>query len=544
MRFVAAALLLAATCVAQEVPELLQALRHGPLTVWVIVSSQSKGKLPSNYALTQFTPMTYQEQTSGSFGQSASNFGQTSGSYGAPSDTPSIATPKSAQGENAPAPDGSGYREQTSGSFGQASSSYGTASSDHGQTAGSFGGPAGNSGINAGDYGQTASSLGSGNAGAKKAATPPPSALQYTLVSRLRSPFPDLEVKYLDVAAGELKDRLTAAEGTAEYPDVLMGPLPQAWDNDTRRQLVLETIQPAAIYNDGLLADGTPAQLAPFAEVSILVRAPHREAARALALWSNEAPSGCAGCVQTDTPRKQPYIAVALSAVSRLLRGVAVGELADPEIAPFPPPLGRLILTTSANTVADDGAARVGVLKASVDGGWKNGRLAAVSVRVIASSDKVFGLAYPMVVLRRSDGGQWKVLHVSLNLPAAQEEKVRQALMSTTPTSVAENKAGVIGVQLATPQEGDTRPPTPMLSWDNGGGAGLEVVEWQTNLHNGGDGWSDARLFLVPDPGSRLKTEVTAGFAIHQARYRWRVWSVGADGEMKISGWRTMNIVP
>jgi hypothetical protein len=542
-----AAALLPAVCLAQELPPSLEPLRHGPLTIWFIVPpSPLPVPIASNYLIKRPTPTTYQEQTAGTFGQSASTFGQNSGSYGLPSDTSAISTRKAAQGENAPDPgaDGIGYREQTSGSFGQTSSSYGSVSSDHGQTAGSFGQTAGSTGINAGNYGQTASSLGSGRAAGDKAASRSSSVVQNSIASFLPQPFPDLQVKFLDVAADELQDRLTAAEGTAEYPDMLAGPLPDTWGNDARGQFLLDTIQPAAIYKDGL-PESVLDNLATFAQLSILARAPHREAARALALWTSEWPSVCAGCQQDDQVRRQPYVTVALSAMNRLLRGTALGELGDAEMATFPPPLGRLILTTSANTPVQDGAARVDVLKASVDGGWRSGRLAAVSVRVVASSDTVFGLAYPLVILRKREDGQWKVLHVSLNLPAAQEEKIRLALMSTRPTSVAETRAGVLGVHLATPQDGDTRPSAPVLSWDNGGGAGLQVVEWQTNMQeNGPDAWSDARLYLVRDTGARLKTEVTAGFAIHQARYRWRVWSVGAAGETKISPWRTINVVP
>lgn len=80
----------------------------------------------------------------------------------------------------------------------------------------------------------------------------------------------------------------------------------------------------------------------------------------------------------------------------------------------------------------------------------------------------------------------------------------------------------------------------PELWWDNGGGAGLQVVEWQRSR----GGWLDAHLYLAPDHNPKLQTRVTAQFANSQGRYRWRVWSVGAEGEMKISPWRTLNILP
>jgi hypothetical protein len=543
--FAAAALLLAASSVAQEIPELLQALRHGPLTVWVIGPVQPKVKIPSNYATKLPTSMDYHEQTAASLGQTASAFGQTAGSYGEASDSANIGTRQSVGSADAPTPgpDGSGYHEQTSGSFGQTSSSVGGTASSSGQTAGSFGQTASSVGTDASNHGQTAGSFGQAAGSFGVGATPSgqtasgnnsrssrstASRLQMELAEALRAAFPDLQVRYVDVASDELKDRLTAATGSSDYPDVLVGALPDSWGNDLRSRFVLLTIQPATAYSDGLSA-GRPQEVA----VSVLARAPHRDAARAMALWASEVGSGCGGCLQTDATKSQ-YAAVALSAVGRLVHGAAIGDLADPDMAAFPPALGPWILATSASSAADSSTARLQVVKAT-----QNGRLAAVSLRVVAASDKVFGLAHPLVVLRLASDGQWKVLHVSLNLPAIDEERARRALMNTAPPADAEIREGVKGVKLASPGDGETRPPMPQLAWDNGGGAGLQVVEWQRAA---GDGWSDARLFLVGDQGARLQIEVPAEFAIYQARYRWRVWSVGAGGVMKISPWRTMNI--
>jgi hypothetical protein len=539
-RSLLATLLLASTACAQEIPELLQPLRHGPLTIWVIGPAQPKVKLASNYAQTAPGAMDYKEQNSGSFGQSASNYGQSAGSYGLPSDTPTISTRQPAQGQDAP--EGSGYREQTAGSFGQTSSSTGTNASDHGQNAGSFGQNAASVGTNASNHGQTAGSFGqaagsfgvgatpSGQPGTSPGnpAKPAPSRLQQELAAALKAAFPDLYVRFTDIPSDQLQPRLTAALNSGDYPDILVGQLPDTWDNSLRARFVLLTIQPASVYNDGL-ADSRPQDAA----VSITTRAPHREPARAMALWASELGSPCNGCLQADSA-KTAYSSVAITAATRLLQGQPIADLADPQIAAFPPILGRSLLLTSANTTADDSAAHLQVVNAT-----RNGRLAAVSLRMVATSEKVFGTAHPLVILRLAADNQWKVLHISLNLPAADEERARQALMSTTPNATAEAQAGVLGVKLATPAEGDTRPPLPDLSWDNAGGAGLQVVEWQTALDTG---WSDPRLFLVSDNASRLQTQVTAAFAIHQTRYRWRVWSIGAGGETKLSPWRTFNV--
>jgi hypothetical protein len=136
-------------------------------------------------------------------------------------------------------------------------------------------------------------------------------------------------------------------------------------------------------------------------------------------------------------------------------------------------------------------------------------------------------------VLRKSEDGNWRVLQVSLDLSPREQKAQGAQLMSTRP-ALAEQKAGVLGVKLAAPLDGETRPPQPELWWDNGGGSGLQVIEWQR-----GPG---SHLFLVPDQAARLQTRVTATFAKQPGTYRWRVWSVGVGGAMKISPWSTMKI--
>jgi hypothetical protein len=101
--------------------------------------------------------------------------------------------------------------------------------------------------------------------------------------------------------------------------------------------------------------------------------------------------------------------------------------------------------------------------------------------------------------------------------------------------------AVVAGIAQAAPPDGDTRPPSPELWWDNKGGAQLQVVEWQQG--DGEDNWSGTRLFFAPDRDPHLRTRLSAEFATEQGLYRWRVWSVGNGGALVLSPWRTLNIV-
>jgi hypothetical protein len=539
---VAAVLLAACACWAQsdEQLDLLGGLRHGSLVVWMVRPPSGRTpRVPGTPLYRSPTPG-FSQATTGGFGQSASSVGTNASNYGVDASSTTISAPSSPtvarNDPSANTPDGVGYREQTSSSYGQTSSSYGTTASNHGQTASSLGQNASTAGQTAGSYGQTAGTFGNSlstiaQAGVKEktAQSNEVDPLRDELRARLQGAFPELTVTTREVPADELGDDLRATKGSSAYPDVLVGALPATWRQGLQNEFGLALLPLPGFYEDGVTSDK------PFApEFAILTGAPHGAAARAFAMWLGEAGESCIGCVADGLVRQKAAVAsVATDAVRRLMRGDGLGDEGDPEMAAFPPGLGRLILTTSDNRAVSEDVALVQVVQASV-----NGRLAAVTMRVVASSERVFGVAHPLVVLRKGDDGKWRVLHVSLNLPAVEAESERDALMEQCTETIC-GSDGTEGVSLASPADGDVRQPMPELWWDNGGGARLEVVEWQT-LQN--SGWSDARLFLVTDRGAKLRTQVTARFAVVPTKYRWRVWSVGAGGTMKLSGWRTMVI--
>jgi hypothetical protein len=526
--------------------ERLAALHQGALTVWFVGASMHppQSNLQAIAALHNATPLTYTEQTSGSFGQASSTYGQTSGSYGVSSDSQSISAPHAAPGEDAPAatPNGVGYKEQESSSFGQESSTFGTASSndgtsgsDDGQNGKSFSQEASSYGTEASDHGQESSSFGNSTStiadAANSAPKPPSDPVADAFKEKLEQAFPDLQLKFTEVDPNDLKDRLIAERGTEDYPDVLIGALPDVWWNGMQSQFGLAMLQPASFYPNGVTEAPPSAE-----QFAILARAPHMQAARAFALWMSEPYSGCPGCVQAGlSKQEQAAAAMATSAVGRLLNGQPLGEEADPAMARSASLGSRRMLATIGNRSDGDAVPHVEVERASTDGG-----LAAVALRVVVSSRGVFGVAHPLVVLRMGKDGRWRVLQVSLNLQQIEQENARHTLMESSPTSAAEQRGGVKGVSQAAPQDGDTKGPMPELVWDNSGGAGLQVVEWQMGRDGG---WADARLYLVQDRSPRLQTHVQAEFAGDPGRYRWRVWSVGANGEMQISPWRAFNVV-
>ena len=526
----------------------LSALGHGRLIVWFVgvQASPPQSNLNAVAALHDAAPLTYQQQTAGTFGQNAASYGEDAGSYGVDADSRSIAVPSIPADRNATTatPNGIGYRQQEASTFGQNAASVGTAAGNYGTEGSALGQNAAGFGTEASKYGTEASNVGedsSNFAEAQSAAAPAATSGggQQTLSSpeaeairlSLQQAFPDLRLRFVAVDPNQLKDRLTAARGTGEYPDVLVGTMPAAWWNGMDGEFGLTMLRPAAFYPNGVTDNPRDTE-----EVAILARAQHMEAARAFALWMSEPYSGCPGCVQGGLTGKDATVAaVAVKAVQRLVSGEPLGDEADPELAPDSSQGVRRMLATMGNTMSDDEGVRVQVVDAST-----NGSLAAVALRVVVSSSGVYGVAHPLVVLRATPDGRWRVLQLSLNMPQFEQSNERRALMETSPPTAAEQRGGVKGVVLAAPPDGQAVVQMPELVWDNRGGAGLQVVEWQRSV---GGGWSEARLYLVDDRNPTLRTHVLAEFANGLGRYRWRVWSVGMHGEVKISAWRSFNIV-
>ena len=553
----AAMLLMCAGALCAQDPEPLGALRHGPVVVWYLAASTRppQSNLNAIAALHNATPLNYSEKTTGTFGQNASTYGQNAASYGVDADSTTISTPSIPPDQNATTakPNGIGYQQKDLSNFGQNAAGYGTAASNYGQngsTAGQnaagYGTAASNYGTAASNVGQNASDYGAANGNGAPAAAenstaptqqqrPLKNAQAEQVKEGLREAFPDPQMRFIAVDPDQLKARLMAARGTADYPDVLMGTLPAAWWSGMDTDFGLGMLQPAVFYPNGVTenSEGEP-------EVAILMHAPHMQAARAFALWMSEPTSDCPGCVQASLAGKEATAAtVAKTAMERLLNGDPLGDAADPDLVMDSSRGVRRMLaimgSTSSTTAAPKDGVRVQVAEASTNGG-----LAAVALRVVVSSPGVFGVAHPLVVLRAGKDGQWKVLQMSLDLPQHEQSNVRQALMVSAPPTSAEQSSGVKGIAQASPQDGQNVAQIPQLVWDNRGGAGLQVVEWQRGE---GGAWSDGRLYLVEDRNPTLRTQVLAEFANTNGRYRWRVWSVGAHGAVEISPWRTFRLM-
>jgi hypothetical protein len=494
-------------------------LEQGPLTVWVVrhgtraeVLRIKSRKIQAQAQATQVLPTTVQEQTAGSFGQISSNVGQTAGSYGQ--------TAGSA-GRNA------SDTGQTASSYGTTAGSFGTAASDHGQTAGSAGQTAGSFGQAASTYGQ---SLGGSSLSASNST--PVSAPVYSVIVgglsvSLNHGFAKLEVRYVDVVAEELEDKLAAVEGKPEYPDVVLASaLPQGWDGSGLGLTMLGLPTSLDIPDPALIKAWQRER------VEILTRAPHPERARAFAVWMRY--PGTDYFLSVDKSADAPA-RIAAGVLGGVLNGDGLGVDADAEAAKFKGDLARQLALGLVPPEAVAGLEfKIGVTDASA-----NDRLAAVTLSVIASSPRAFGVMIAHVVLRKDDAGHWKVLQISPNVRYGVPGTGWGAMRLYTRAVIPERTAKIVAVSQAAPPDGDNRPPQPELWWDNNSDSGLLAVEWQMQF----EGWTDSRMFLVPNRDPRVQTRVRAEFAQTPGKYRWRVWAIGEGGVVKLSPWREMNIL-
>jgi len=456
--------------------------QHGKLTVWRVVVESPPG--PATIA--SLAPVVHSE-TAGSFGQTAGGYGQTAGSTG-----------------------------QTAGSFGGTVASQTAGSA--GQTAGSFGE----------SVGTLADAAAASNGTTALAERHDPAWDRFT--GDVDSAFRGLDVTYKDVGIDELPARLDAVKpGQADAPDVLVGtPLPAAAQS---RRYSLATLGAMGLVPQMETPEQPLNPLRP--QGVVLMRAPHPQAARAFVLWLLEG-EVCGECGKLERG-DAAAIAVAKSALSGVLNGEGVGELADKEMAAFSPQLARATALGVVGAVLLNGLRiDIGAVRAEA-----NGKLAVVEMRAVLENRGAFGVVHAVAVLRADEAERWRVLQLTPNLLPAQQ---MVAWRSLAPYGLRSDKvAEVITVAQAAPVDGDNRPPMPELWWDNKGGATLEVVEWQRRSDRI---WTTSDLFFVPDDTGHLQTRVTARFADAPASYRWRVWSLGRGGALAISPWRGFNILP
>ncbi len=465
------------------------ALQHGSLVVWMVNPPQPPRPTADEERARLHT------STAGSFGRTAGSVGQTAGSYGrSPSEQPSRAISRTA--------------------------------SDAGQTAGSFG--------------QTLDTLPTASMVASGAAPPPPtppafrpasipSALQ-AFVTPLQQAEPEVKATFVPVSAEDLRDRFAAIGHGVEQPDVLFSNFPLEGP-------AFDFLRDLAVANLGKRPEVGPDEPAGlrigtvFYDWKILAGAAHPEEARAFVVYLEDGALLGAERFRAEGLGSGP-VSIAVDAVQSALRGAQPGP-ADPELAHVRPGAFQFAAFTPANRDALQGLdLRVDVLR------WAaNERFAAYQLRVIASSPRAFGVAYPLLVLRRGTDGRWGVLQMSANLGWRRRSEELGPLWRSAARAKAERVEAVTGVTLAAPKDGDTRSGVPELWWDNPGDARLLAVEWQ--LAEG-----DTHLMLLPDTGSRLQVRVTAAFASVPGPYRWRVWALGAGGTTKLSPWRQVTVVP
>lgn len=486
-----------------DVSPLLAPLASGSLTVWIVTHNPNPRPRPRGGVASGPAVPEYQERTIAEFGQTAGSVGQTAGSVG-----------------------------QTVGSFGETAGSVGQTAGSVGQTAGSYGTAASNVGKNAGDAGQTVGSFGvsttdlpaaaaAANAIRTRGTAPKRDSRWAVFWSDVEVNFPRLQIRVSDVFDDELSARLETAAGTAEAPDLLLGaPLPASWSrgNQALAALGMEVRLPQTEL-DGFRGGFEP-------EAAILtVRGHSPDAARAFYVWMAD---GDRGEFKTQSVSDAAAGMVAARVLRGALQGDSLGGDADALMAGF-----------DGQQMREKGG--LGKFRVEVTAEHVMNGFAVVSLRGVESGLGSFGVVHAMAVLRKNDAGHWAVLQVSPFLTRSMLATGYGFLSNATmgkelSNPLANESAKPLGIALASPPDGDIRSPLPELWWDNLGGASLQVVEWAS-------GTGGSNLFFVKDSDARLKTRVVARFAAVAGRYRWRVWSVGADGSLVLSPWRVLVVV-
>lgn len=468
--------------------------QSGTLTVWVVLHNPNPRLRNRTAGGSVPVAPQYQEKTMGEFGQTAGSFGQTAGSVGQTV----------------------GSVGQTAGSFGETAGSTGQTAGSAGQTAGSFGQNASSVGKNAGDAGQTVGSFGVSVNDLPAAASAANMIrtgtvrhdVQWDSFERtIDGRFSQLRVHFDDVYDDELPSRLQAVAGTPYAPDALLGnPLPVGWSraNSTAIAQYGMMSRVLAVYHPQTEYDG-PLQRPRFDPEAAVLAVGGRggAAARSMYLWLED------GGDRTVYRPSSADDAAAVALAERFLR----------------------------SALGDGGVA----MQVDTTAGHISGKFAVLALRAVVSGQQEFSLAFGLAVLRKADSGRWELLQLSPSLTRAMQHNAYDLLTQATlgkaeSNPLANEGAKPLGISQAAPPDGDIRSPQPQLWWDNKGGASLQVVEWAV-----GDGATN--LFFVRDSNPRLRTAVIAKFARASGRYRWRVWSVGADGAVVLSEWRTLIVV-
>jgi hypothetical protein len=485
------------------------------LVVWIVYATPVP-QYPTILAPPKPLPTTVQEQTAGSFGQAASEVGHTSSNYG---QTPSTV------GKNA------GDAGQTSSTFGQTASTLGTSASNHGQNSSTYG-------QTAGSFGESLSTIADAGTKAQGQASqdfhhPAHDSQWDGWISAARAAFSGVQVNVLDVREDELQVGLDRTRGTADAPDVLVGsPLPPVWTRPNTGLALTYGVRWLGPHGAVRQTENAPGgHWMP--QGALLAAAPHPTDARAFMSWLQSGIAPAVAPVKVAKVTSGSPGGIASRALRNLLVGEWVGD-ADAEMARFNPQLAQLEALGTVES-ADRLNVQVDVTDVRADS-----RLAVVSLRGYVAAQTALGQVSAVAVLRMNNDGRWRLLQITPNLEA---DQAQTSMGYLAPFCGGGRPAHVVGVSLAAPADGDNRGPKPDLWWDNGGGAGLQVLEWQPLTGTGYATSPVPHLFFVPDKDAKARTRVTAPFA-SGGTYRWRIWSVGNGGVLVLSPWRTVNVIP
>lgn len=177
------------------------------------------------------------------------------------------------------------------------------------------------------------------------------------------------------------------------------------------------------------------------------------------------------------------------------------------------------------------------ILRSTVCGIWANERLAFVSHRVFFETEKALGQERLLFVLKKEAGWNLALITDSWHVMKELSAKMPPFLAATPPPtnlSVPNILAPAGGTRFKRGETGE-------IQWTNTGAeAAVYLLEWQFG-QTGGVDWSGSGFSIIqPQHDATLPNKVVAPRKGAQP-HRFRIWAVAPNGEVQISGWRTID---
>jgi hypothetical protein len=332
------------------------------------------------------------------------------------------------------------------------------------------------------------------------------------LLNEFRRDFPDFDLRFKIMDRGDfVRSMRSAAQNSPDLAFV---------DNQSER---------GPLQNDNAIVEMAGRSRFAYNGWWVMFRnARNPEAAKAFLLWLSQSPRWKPWHVSTATISQADMAAV--QAVSK--QAVQDFEQADSQS------LSSVMDRSGGHFIADfgqfDTLDQVDPLIT-----FGNSRLAFVLVSAQGRGLKVFGMTHSALILRKAEG-QWKVLlFLQGDLPGLEE-----SLRSLDRLNLGDGQPETMpAVTLRSPIDHAQIPryPASIMGWETvDAPVSAYVLEYQYGLY-GRENWSPSSIKILPPRPGQQSMNMPIPFGVGVQPHRWRVWAIGKNGGVSISGWRTID---